>query len=93
MARWPARSNTSVTCSSSDLGARNGLHGRDEMGATVTRPRLLDQAELPADTAELARFLIGKNSCERWPKARRAAVLSRPRRIVSETRRVMPGAA
>jgi DNA-3-methyladenine glycosylase len=36
------------------------LSGWDEIGATVARPRVLDRAELPVDTAELARFLIGK---------------------------------
>jgi len=30
------------------------------MGATATRSRVLDRAELPVDTAQLARFLIGK---------------------------------
>ena len=32
----------------------------NEIGATVARPRVLDRAEMPVDTAELARFLIGK---------------------------------
>jgi DNA-3-methyladenine glycosylase len=32
----------------------------DEIGAKVMRPRVLDRAEIPVDTAELARFLIGK---------------------------------
>ena len=32
----------------------------DEIGATVVRPRVIDRAELPVDTAHLARFLIGK---------------------------------
>jgi DNA-3-methyladenine glycosylase len=32
----------------------------DEISATVMRPRVLDRAELPVDTAQLARFLIGK---------------------------------
>jgi DNA-3-methyladenine glycosylase len=36
------------------------LSGWDEIGATVARPRVLDRAELPVDTAELAHFLIGK---------------------------------
>ncbi len=31
-----------------------------EIGATVVRPCVLDRAELPVDSAELARFLIGK---------------------------------
>src|SRR5580658_8915413 len=29
-------------------------------GATALRPRVLDRAELPVDTAQLAQFLIGK---------------------------------
>jgi DNA-3-methyladenine glycosylase len=33
---------------------------RDEIGATFVRPRVLDRAEMPIDTTELARFLIGK---------------------------------
>jgi DNA-3-methyladenine glycosylase len=32
----------------------------DEIGGTVVRPRVLDRAEVPVDTAQLARFLIGK---------------------------------
>jgi DNA-3-methyladenine glycosylase len=32
----------------------------DEIGATVVRPCVLDRAEMPVDTAQLARFLIGK---------------------------------
>lgn len=39
---------------------RNGLSGWDEIGATAVRPCVLDRAELPVDTARLARFLIGK---------------------------------
>jgi DNA-3-methyladenine glycosylase len=31
-----------------------------EIGATLVRPRVLDRAEMPVDTAQLARFLIGK---------------------------------
>jgi DNA-3-methyladenine glycosylase len=49
-----------ATRSSPDLRARNGLSEWDEIGATVARPRVLDRAELPVDTAQLARFLIGK---------------------------------
>ena len=60
MARWPARPNTLATRSSPDLRARNGLSEWDEIGATVVRPCVLDRAELPVDTAQLARFLIGK---------------------------------
>ena len=40
--------------------ARNGLSGWSEIGATEVRPRMLDRAELPIDTAQLGRFLIGK---------------------------------
>jgi DNA-3-methyladenine glycosylase len=32
----------------------------NEIGGTIVRARLLDRAELPVDTAQLARFLIGK---------------------------------
>ena len=32
----------------------------DEFGATVVRPCVLGRSELPVDTAQLARFLIGK---------------------------------
>ena len=60
MARWPARPSTLATRSSPDLRARNGSSEWDEIGATVARPRVLDRAELPVDTAQLARFLIGK---------------------------------
>jgi DNA-3-methyladenine glycosylase len=36
------------------------LSGSGEIGATVACPRVLDRAEVPIDTARLARFLIGK---------------------------------
>jgi DNA-3-methyladenine glycosylase len=36
------------------------LNAWGEIGATVASPRVLDRAELPVDTAQLARFLIGK---------------------------------
>src|SRR5208337_1369305 len=60
MARWPARPNTLPTRSNPDPRARVGLSEWDEIGATVARPRVLDRAEMPVDTAQLARFLIGK---------------------------------
>src|ERR1700691_3271795 len=60
MARSPARPNTLPTLSSPDPRARAGLSERDEIGRTVARPRVLDRAEMPVDTAEFARFLIGK---------------------------------
>jgi DNA-3-methyladenine glycosylase len=49
-----------ATRSSPDLRARSGLSEWDEIGATVVRPCVLDRAELPVDTAQLARCLIGK---------------------------------
>jgi DNA-3-methyladenine glycosylase len=49
----PIRSNL-------DPRARVGLSEWDEIGRTVAPPRVLDRAEMPVDTAELARFLIGK---------------------------------
>jgi DNA-3-methyladenine glycosylase len=60
MARSPVKPNTLATRSSRDLRARNGLNGSDQRDATMARPRVLDRAEMPIDTAELARFLIGK---------------------------------
>src|ERR1700732_1904904 len=60
MAKWRARPNTLATRSSPDLHARSGLSGWGEIGATVVGPCVLDRAELPVDTAQLARFLIGK---------------------------------
>jgi len=60
MARWPARPNTLPTRSSRDLRARVGLSEWNEIGATVTRPSVLDRADMPVDTVQLARFLIGK---------------------------------
>jgi DNA-3-methyladenine glycosylase len=49
-----------ATRSSRDLRARNGSSEWNEIGATEVRPRVLDRAELPVDTAQLARFLVGK---------------------------------
>ncbi len=40
--------------------ARVGLSEWNEIGATAAPPRVLDRAETPVDTVELARFLIGK---------------------------------
>ena len=42
------------------LHALNGLNGCDEVDTTIARPRLMDRAEIPANTARLAHFLIGK---------------------------------
>jgi DNA-3-methyladenine glycosylase len=36
------------------------LSESDDIDATVARPRVLDRTEMPVDTAQLARFLIGK---------------------------------
>jgi DNA-3-methyladenine glycosylase len=58
MPRRPARPNTSPTRSNPDPRARAGLNEWHEIGAAA--PRVLERAELPVDTAELARFLIGK---------------------------------
>jgi len=60
MARSPARPNTLPTRSKPGPRARAGLSEWNETGATVRRPRAMDRAELPIDTAELARFLVGK---------------------------------
>jgi len=49
-----------ATRSSRDLRARSGFSEWDETGATAAPTRLLNRAELPIDTGQLARFLIGK---------------------------------
>jgi DNA-3-methyladenine glycosylase len=49
-----------ATRSCRDRRARNWLNGCCEIAATVACSRVLDRAELPVDTAQLARFLIGK---------------------------------
>jgi DNA-3-methyladenine glycosylase len=36
------------------------LNEWDEIDTTIARPRVLDRTEIPVDTAQLARFLIGK---------------------------------
>src|SRR5271165_1811672 len=60
MARSPAKPNTSVIRPSRDLRARDGLSGSGEIGSTTVCTHVLERAELPVDTAQLARFLIGK---------------------------------
>jgi DNA-3-methyladenine glycosylase len=60
MARSPASPNTLPTLSSPNRRARAGLSEGHEIGGTVARACVLDRAEMPVDTAELARFLIGK---------------------------------
>jgi DNA-3-methyladenine glycosylase len=49
-----------ATRSSPDLRAPIWLSEWGDCGATVMRPCLLDRTEMPLDTAQLARFLIGK---------------------------------
>ena len=60
MAKWPARPSISAPGSSRHLRARNGLSGSGEIRSAVACSRVLNRAELPVDTAQLARFLIGK---------------------------------
>jgi DNA-3-methyladenine glycosylase len=60
MATRPARPNTLPTRSNLDVRARKGASESEETGSTMTLPRVLDREEMPVDTAELARFLIGK---------------------------------
>ena len=60
MAGWFARPNTLRTRSSPGLRAHIWLSEWDEIGVTSARACVLDRAEMPIDTAELARFLIGK---------------------------------
>jgi DNA-3-methyladenine glycosylase len=47
------------TRSSPDPRALNGLSVWDDIGGTAPRPRVLGREDLPVDTAQLARFLIG----------------------------------
>jgi DNA-3-methyladenine glycosylase len=56
----PAKSGALAIRPNRNLPAREGLSGGVETGATMACPRVLDRAELPVDTAQLARFLIGK---------------------------------
>jgi DNA-3-methyladenine glycosylase len=49
-----------ATRSSLDLRAPIWLSEWGKIGATGVRPRVLDRAQMPVDTAELARFLVGK---------------------------------
>ena len=49
-----------VTRSSLDLRAPIWSSEWAEIDTAIVRPRVLDRTELPVDTAELARFLIGK---------------------------------
>src|SRR5271166_2887589 len=60
MAGWPARPNTLASRSSPDLRAPIWLSEWNEVDTTIARPRVLDRAEIPVDTAQLAHFLIGK---------------------------------
>jgi DNA-3-methyladenine glycosylase len=49
-----------ATRSSPDLRAPIWSSEWDEVDTTVARPHVLDRAEVPVDTVQLARFLIGK---------------------------------
>ena len=60
MVEWRARSNISGTRSSPGLRARTWSSASDAADTAIARSRVLDRAELPVDTAQLARFLIGK---------------------------------
>jgi DNA-3-methyladenine glycosylase len=61
MARWPARRNTLVSRSSQDPHARSWLSELHESDTTIAPPlRVLNRTEVPIDTVQLARFLIGK---------------------------------
>ena len=60
MAGWPAKPNTLATRSSRGLRAPIWLREWNEIDTTIARPRVLDRAEIPVDTVQLARFLIGK---------------------------------
>jgi DNA-3-methyladenine glycosylase len=60
MTRSPARHSASAIRPGPDHHAHDALSGPDEGRSTITTPRLLARSELPADTAHLARFLIGK---------------------------------
>jgi DNA-3-methyladenine glycosylase len=60
MARWPARPDPAPTRSGPDLRARDRRSQWDGTDGAAPRPHVLDRAELPVDTVQLARFLIGK---------------------------------
>src|SRR5690349_3987115 len=60
MAGWPARLSISATRSNSDRRAPLWLSEWGEADTTIARSRLLDRAEVPVDTVQLARFLIGE---------------------------------
>src|SRR5271157_79021 len=60
MGRSRARPSISAIRSSPELRAPIWLSGWGEVDTTIARPRVLDRAEIPVDTAQLARFLIGK---------------------------------
>jgi hypothetical protein len=60
MARSPATPDASPARSSRDRRARLVSSEREEIATPPTRPRVLERAEMPVDTSQLARFLIGK---------------------------------
>jgi DNA-3-methyladenine glycosylase len=67
-ARSPVKPHTLPTGSSRRLRERGGSSERAEIGATAARPRVLARAEMPVDTVELARFLIGKTLVRMLPE-------------------------
>src|SRR5271157_7246 len=60
MGRSRARPSISAIRSSPELRAPIWLSEWDDVDTTIARPRVLDRTEIPVDTAQLARFLIGK---------------------------------
>jgi DNA-3-methyladenine glycosylase len=60
MAEWCARPNISASRSSLAPRAPIWSSGSADIDSAIPRPRVLTRAEIPVDTAELARFLIGK---------------------------------
>lgn len=60
MARSPAQPDTSAARSSPDPRTPIRPGASDESDATAPSPRVLNRADIPVDTAQLARFLIGK---------------------------------
>jgi len=69
MARWPAKPCTLPTHSNPDLRAHSGLKDRTEIGRTAGPLLVLDRTEMPIETAQLARFLIGKMLVRSLPES------------------------
>jgi len=60
MATSPATPSPSTTGATRVLPTRKGSPGWDDLAPTAACPRVLRRPELPVDTTQLARFLIGK---------------------------------